>query len=474
MARLELAEQKTVHYIYLNNVMSRFIAGLADYFRTDMFPRTKDIIISNYSKAVEYIRKKKGCNAGGENWSPSYPYIVIDPQMDFAPDDPYARAFHNYPTFGSNFAKELYSPYIYKDNNVEIAPVLNRYRGSIEIIIWCSSIYEQQDYQFWIYQFFGGLNRPIYPKGISGIIAIDDTIRFYDYNNQYTGEEYLLDWDAYGKNTDVILIRNINQNMMCFPFEVLPFIKLTGVSDGGDKYDGGGDVLGENRINLSIEWECSIPTHLILTAYKLPPVCKQIQMDIFCDDYKYIDTQHEKISIPEDRIVITSRRAFSDFEETIADASNRLYTAINDASENNRDYVIHNHKLYVDNSFTNIYEYYKEDGKWYIDNSQYFIRYDHNDLSFERAYNYYLTENDISSIDSSQAFDIVLENHIEDCVELLIFCKEGYMDRDYIWKLKDNNTVTFYGHTMKGFNVNDIITFAIYGEQLPQVRMSRF
>ena len=51
-----------------------------------------------------------------------------------------------------------------------------------------------------------------------------------------------------------------------FPFYIRPYIKLTGVSDGSEKYGGSGDEISDYRLSVSMEWECSLPTHLIMLA----------------------------------------------------------------------------------------------------------------------------------------------------------------------------------------------------------------
>ncbi len=166
----EYTTVNTHHYQYINNVFGRFVAGLAQYLKTELYPRTQDAIISTYEKAAEHTRQRK--KLVGENWSPKYPFLIIDPQIDLEPEQQAGRFFHGYPNFLQKFSADLYKPRIYDDDNMFIAPVLNRYRGSIELTLYNSSIYEAIDNRVLTYQFFGGIGRPIFPEIFEGIIFL--------------------------------------------------------------------------------------------------------------------------------------------------------------------------------------------------------------------------------------------------------------------------------------------------------------
>jgi len=253
------------HYQFINNVFGSMFRGFADFFKTEMFPRSQKIVIGTYAKAVEHYRNK--INRAGEKQGSRYPFISMDPRLDFEPVDQGGRFFHGYPNFMRRFASGLYKPEIYSDENITISPVLNRYRGSIELIIWCSSVYETIDYRTWTYQFFGGLGRPIQPKIINAFYILPDEFYYFTYSNPYTQQTYQLDWT--NESIETTLIKNINQDKFVFPFDLLPRISLTSVSDGTEKY-GSGDSLGEHRLDIELEWECSLPTHVILLSENFP------------------------------------------------------------------------------------------------------------------------------------------------------------------------------------------------------------
>ena len=261
-----MRDRKVYHHQFINNVFGSFFRGLGDWFRNELFNRTTEIVISTFEKAVQY--QKKQIEYGGETHSISYPFLSLDPMIDMEPDQIGGIFLHGYQRFSSGQAADMYDPILYDDNNIRISPVLNRYRGNIEIIVWCSSIYELIDNRIKTFQYFGGLNRPMDIYGIEGYITLPDELISYSYNNPYIKEDYKLDWNNC-KGVDVSLIKNINQNKYIFPYSMKPQIKLTSVSDASEKY-GGGDDLSEYKMSIEIEWEIPLPTHLVLEANKEP------------------------------------------------------------------------------------------------------------------------------------------------------------------------------------------------------------
>jgi len=252
------------HHYFINNVIGTYIDGLARFFKNDLFDRTTEIVVGTYEKAVQhYTQRIKDL---GEEHHPKYPFATLDPSLEFEPEERAGRFLYQYPQFEPGFAMKEFEPKIYEDDNVIVAPVLNRYKGRIELIIWCSSVYEYMDLRLLTYQFFGGLERVITPTNIEGHFILPEEVIFYNYENDYTGNNYTLDWS--NTTVDTLLIRNINQNKYVFPFAVQPQIKLVGVSDGSEKY--GADDLAEWRLSLEIEWETVLPTHLIFQTTHLP------------------------------------------------------------------------------------------------------------------------------------------------------------------------------------------------------------
>jgi len=263
------------HHYFINGVMGSFFRGMADFFRTEFFPRTTEIVIATYEKAVIHFHKR--IENLGEQHHPKYPFVTFDPNMDFEPDAQLGRFLHGYPQFERTLARDININRIYRDDNLSIAPALNRYKGHFEMTLWCSSVYELIDYRILTYQFFGGIDRYLRPRNIEGYFILPDELVTYSYDNPYTGENYQIDWE--NKTTaETKLIKNINQERLVWPFSVRPIIKLTGVSDGSEKY--GGDDLSEYRLSVEMEWECTLPTHIIVDIQKLPARCKEFNFEI--------------------------------------------------------------------------------------------------------------------------------------------------------------------------------------------------
>lgn len=252
------------HHHFINGTLGSFMSGIADFFHTELFDRSNEVVIATYEKAVQHYKKR--IQDLQEHHHPKYPFVTFDPALDFEPDERAGRFLWQYPQFSKKLAMETFEPLLYQDDNVKIAPVLNRYKGRCELIIWCGSVYEYLDYRVLSYQFFGGMDRPISPKNIEAYFILPDEVITHTVDNKFTGDSYQLDWT----NTDVgiTLVKNINKNKYVFPFVLRPQIKLIGVTDGSEKY--GSDDLAEWRLSVEMEWECDIPTHLISETTNMP------------------------------------------------------------------------------------------------------------------------------------------------------------------------------------------------------------
>ena len=386
------------HHYFINNVIGTYIDGLAKFFKNSLFDRTTEIVVGTYEKAVQhYTNRIKDLD---EHHHPTYPFATLDPSLDFEPDEIAGRFLYQYPQFEPNFAIREFKPRIYEDDNVLVAPVLNRYKGRLELIIWCSSVYEYMDNRLLAYQFFGGLNRVISPTNIEGYFILPNEVVFYDYSNDYTNEEYTLDWT--GTTVDALLIKNINQNRYTFPFAVQPQIKLTGVSDGSEKY--GGDDLAEWRLSLEIEWETVLPTHLVMETTHLPERSKLKTFEI--------DVGFVYVAATEDGDGETSP---NEIMLSIYDTTTEVFTRV--------------------------------------------------DAHYDNAFNYFLTEADITSIDNEEDVDIDLGDvSISDGHFLQVYGKYGRMDESYHWVLKGDHTVTLKGLGITGLEKGDIITIMKYVE----------
>lgn len=286
------------HYVFINNVIGRLVESYASFFKNQLFDRSTEVVIGTYEKAVQLFNNRRTeAGSAGEKFHPKFPFITFDPGLDFEPEERAGKFFYQYPHHMARYASQEFKPAIYEDDNLIIGPVLNRYKGRLEMILWCSSVYEQIDYRMMLYQFFGGIGRQITPRTIEGYIILPDNFVYYTYTNKFKGITYELDWS--GTSVGVTLVKNINRDKYVFPFKVTPWLTLTDVSDGSEKY--GADDISDWRLTASMEWECSIPTHLVMHAYQIP---EQIYKSTFEMDsgFHWVDATDDP-SAPQTRTV---------------------------------------------------------------------------------------------------------------------------------------------------------------------------
>ena len=411
------------HHYFINNSISALIRGIADYFGTEFFDRTKEIVIATYDKGVQhYIQRQKNA---GEKMAPKFPYIVFDPGLDFEPDPQAGRFFWGYPNFMGQFASQMFRPAIYEDENILVAPILNRYKGRFDIIVWCSSVYEFIDLKIQTFQLFAGQDRIIEPVNIDGHIILPDELLAYTYENPYTGNSYTLDW--VNNKSEVLLVKNINKNKMVYPFQITPWIKLLSCDDGSEKYGGSGDEVSNHRLNISCEWECSLPTHVGLIAVKQPNY-SQKPVNPFLNRHVrfYMDTDiGYEYSIP-----------FLDPET--------------------RD-VVHTEKL-----SSHVFQTFVGSDSTSTDISESVVWDDL--VDYKSKYNYILTQTDDDLIhsDPPQNFSVHLLEDVNDAYSLRIYGKYGPLLRDYHWRLTSSGVVEFLGFTLGLLKSGDTIWFAIY------------
>lgn len=396
-------QHEQFHQIYINQVFGRFLEGLGLACKNKMFPRAKEVIVSTYEKQIEVARNRR--MNGGEKWSPKYPFVIIDPVIDMEPDPQVGRFFHGYPNFMQKFAHKMYGPDLYKDNNIHITPVLNRYRGSFDIHVYASSIYEMIDEKVFIHQFFGGYMRPIYPFLFESIITIPDKYEDFRYVNPYTGEDYYMDWDSSDNSAQVLMLRDIAKELICFPVNTKPFLYLSSVSDAADKYGGGGDIIGQHHLIASVEWECAIPTHLIVKT-RFAPIAS-IPMEVT------IPTAFKNIRNPISRESIRIRRdidsvAWLDTSSTVSETLNLVY---------------------------------------------------------KNAVAYVITQEDIDILNENGILEIDIGETLIDERYMYINCPAGWLDRDTAWRLKttDKSKLELVGIVAKQIlEKDDVLSLIIY------------
>lgn len=387
------------HNLHVNNTFASFFRALADGFSTEWFDRTKDVVISTYEKTVERERQRR--RNASENYSPSFPFITLNPELEFEPEEIAGRFLYQYPAFAQGLNRLQWSPRIYEDDNMNLSLGYTRYRGSIELIIWASSIYELFDYRVRIFQFFGGLDR-IFQPVFEGFFILPDEIYLYEYQNQYTGEKYNIDWDK--SLAEVMLIRNINSNKLVYPFINKPFLKLTSVSDGADRYGGTSeDSISEHRIICSLEYEMWVPTIVVLSAEFLPTPCKYFRVDLG------IGYQYSNITKVFDSIVTIPKHQIVTYVE----------------SEDSTALTVTN-------------------------------------MIWDTSYTYELTVDDINQLKANSNVMIDLPKNISDCIYIKILTKFGSLVEDFHWKLKSPSKIELIAYGAPDFKDNDLVVIEIY------------
>jgi hypothetical protein len=130
-----------------------------------------------------------------------------------------------------------------------------------------NSFYEYCDLKMLFMQIFGGYERWIYPQFFSTFIILPEEFVNYEYENEYTGEKYTLDWEANGAYEK--LVRTIAKNELVIPCNIKPIYKLTAFSDASQRYGSAAD-LPEWKLGATIRYEIEIPSFLTLhTDYKI-------------------------------------------------------------------------------------------------------------------------------------------------------------------------------------------------------------
>lgn len=414
-------QEKVFHHYFINSCFSSMIRGYADYFHNELFPRSKEIVIASYTKAVQHWLQRK--TEAGEKMSPKYPFLTLDPMYDFEPDPQSGRFLWRYPNFSGNLSMSLFKPAIYEDDNILLAPILNRYRGRMDLIVWCSSPYELMDVRHLFLSTFGGLDRPIYPKTIDGYIIIPDELLFYTYENPYDGQSYTIDWENNG--SQVVLLKNINKNKMVYPFEFRPYIKMTDIGDGSDKYGGGtGDELSDYRINVGLEWEADIPSYLGLQAVKRPE---------YSDKLYQGDSRQIKMFLDMD----VGFNYFADFDKD--DGTTVRYSL--------PDMEIQTF------ASEQLDEYGEKDVKIWSE-----------DVYYKEKYSYIITQEDEDNINSDPPvdFSVTILDDIEDAYRIKILGKFGELYRDYHWYVSAPGVITFRSFQLETIHAGDVIYIAVY------------
>ena len=138
-----------------------------------------------------------------------------------------------------------------------------RVKGEIELIMLLNSFYEYCDLRMLMYNMFGGVDRIIYPKFFSSFIILPETFVNYEYDNDYTGQTYQLDWE--GANASEYLVRSTARNELILPLNIKPQISIASMSDSSNRY-GGTDNIAEWKLSCTLNYELEMPNYLIIES----------------------------------------------------------------------------------------------------------------------------------------------------------------------------------------------------------------
>ena len=252
--------RETYHFIH--NVFGHFFKDMLDYFSTTLYPRFEYRVVGTYDKAVEYLAKRAQYER--ETDQPLLPALVLNPSGEFSPADGNAggRQLWRFPNLAPSMIKRLFDP-IYQDDHVIMHAGFIRIKGEFELIMLLNSFYEYCDLRLMMINYFGGMDRIIYPQFFSSFIILPDSFLSYEYSNEYTGTTYNIDWST--ANASNQLVRSTAKNEVVLPLNIKPQISLVSMSDASNRY-GGPDKIAEWRLTSTVNYEIEIPNYLILES----------------------------------------------------------------------------------------------------------------------------------------------------------------------------------------------------------------
>ena len=249
-------------YHFIHNVFANYYKDVLDWFSLTLYPRFQYRVIGTYDKAVEYIQKQ--CQYERETDMPMFPALILNPNGDFEPADANAGGaqYWRYPNLSPTLIKRLFKP-VYQDDRVLMNVAFIRIKGEIELIMLLNSFYEYCDIRMLMINMFGGMNRIIYPRFFSSFIVLPDSFLTYDYENEYTGQTYNLDWDSAGAYD--LLVKSTARDEVVLPVNIKPQMSLQSLTDASNRY-GGADNIAEWKLGATINYEIEIPNYMIIES----------------------------------------------------------------------------------------------------------------------------------------------------------------------------------------------------------------
>jgi hypothetical protein len=252
--------RETYHFIH--NVFGHFFKDMLDYFSSTLYPRFEYRVVGTYDKAVEYLAKRAQYDR--ETDQPMLPALILNPSGEFSPAEGNAggKQLWRYPNLAPTMIKRLFDP-IYQDDHLIMHAGFIRIKGEFELIMLLNSFYEYCDLRMLFINYFGGLDRIIYPQFFSSFIILPDDFITYRYDNEYTGTNYRINWST--ANASNQLVRSTAQNEVVLPLNIKPQISMVSMSDGSNRY-GGPDKIAEWRLTVTVNYEIEMPNYLVLES----------------------------------------------------------------------------------------------------------------------------------------------------------------------------------------------------------------
>lgn len=248
-------------FIFLNNAIGHFYRGFLDWFASSFYAPCQTKIISTYTKGISKLNQRLN---NQDKFDVVLPAVILDPSGEIVVDD---RQNHlwRYDSLQSRMAKDVFD-YLYKDDEVTITPVFNRYIGEMEVTILLRSIYEYLDMRLYIIQSFNNENRYNRPFIVNTFLVLPQELIDLKYNTA-DGTLRGLDWStALMENR---LIENINKTQYTVPLVLTPIFKYTSISDSSNAKSVGSE-LEEYKISLSVTYELDLPVYFYVQSdYKI-------------------------------------------------------------------------------------------------------------------------------------------------------------------------------------------------------------
>ncbi len=318
-------------YFFIHNVYANFFKDALDYFSLHLYPRFQHKIVGTYDKSVQYLHQL--CQDGKETDKPNLPAIILNPSGDFELADANAggKQLWRFPNLAPGLIRRILDP-IYQDKHIQANVGFIRIQGDLELTMLLNSFYEYCDLRMLFLQIFAGYERWIYPQFFTTFIILPEEFINFQYSNPYTGLIYNIDWSSAGAYTE--LVRTTNRNELVLPCNIKPIYKLTGMSDGSNRY-GGLDNISEWRLTATIHYEIEVPAFLTLkTDYLVEKIDMKINAASVYSEYDY--------TIPGATLQTTT-----EFETNLDETSNSLYAPDSTSVQGDYEYEFNTRYFHI-------------------------------------------------------------------------------------------------------------------------------